>query len=96
MLRTHIYSSIGSSLLDLIFRLLADEEAWPCGQASYFDKPIPRVYDRSKEQQFKEHYSSEELKLLKKTNEDFYKKTEVLYFQENIFVLKKLEKNVLK
>ena len=32
------------------------------------------------EQQFKEHYSSEELRLLKKTNEDFYEKAEVLYF----------------
>ena len=50
----------------------------------------------SEEQQFKEHYSSEELRLLKKINEDFYKKAEVLYFQESIFVSKKLEKNVLK
>ena len=50
----------------------------------------------SEEQQFKEHYSSEELRLLKKINEDFYKKAKVLYFQENIFVSKKLKKNVLK
>ena len=34
----------------------------------------------SEKQQFKEHYSSEELKLLKKINEDFYEKAEVLYF----------------
>ena len=47
LLRTHIYSSIGPSLLDMIFRLLTDEGAWPCGQASHFDKPILRVYDRS-------------------------------------------------
>ena len=33
---------------------------------------------------------------MKKINEDFYKKAEVFYFQENIFVSKKLEKNVLK
>ena len=50
----------------------------------------------SEEQQFKEHYSSEELRLLKKTNEDFHEKAEVLYFQESIFVSKKLEKDVLK
>ena len=50
----------------------------------------------SEKQQFKEHYSSEELRLLKRINEDFYEKAEVLYFQESIFVLKKLEKNVLK
>ena len=34
----------------------------------------------SEEQQFKEHYSSEELRLLKRTSEDFYKKAEILYF----------------
>ena len=50
----------------------------------------------SEEQQFKEHYSSEELRLLKRINEDFYEKAEVLYFQKNIFVSKKLEKDVLK
>ena len=50
----------------------------------------------SEEQQFKEHYSSKELRLLKKINEDFHEKAEVLYFQESIFVSKKLEKDVLK
>ena len=50
----------------------------------------------SKEQQFKEYYSSKELKLLKKINEDFHEEAEILYFQESIFVLKKLEKNMLK
>ena len=43
-----IYSSIGPSLLDLIFRLLAGGGAWPCGQASHFGKPIPRMRGRSK------------------------------------------------
>ena len=33
-----------------------------------------------KEQQFKDYYSSKELKLLKKINEDFYEKAEILYF----------------
>ena len=50
----------------------------------------------SEEQQFKKYYSSEELRLLKKTNKDFYKKAEILYFQESIFVSKKLKKDVLK
>ena len=45
--RTHIYSSIESSLLDLIFRLLIDKETWLCDQASHFDKSIFWVYDRS-------------------------------------------------
>ncbi len=45
--RTHIYSSIGPSLLDLVFRLLAGGGAWPCGQASHFGKPIPRMCGRS-------------------------------------------------
>ena len=45
-----------------------------------------------KEQQFKEHYSLKKLKLLKKINEDFYKKAEILYFQESILILKKLKK----
>ena len=49
-----------------------------------------------KKQQFKEHYSSKELRLLKKINEDFHEEAEVLYFQKNIFVSKKLKKNVLK
>ena len=49
-----------------------------------------------KEQQFKEHYSSKELRLLKKINEDFYEKAEVLYFQESILISKKLKKDVLK
>ncbi len=46
--RTHIYSSIGPSLLDLVFRLLAGGGAWPCGQASHFGKPIPRMRGRGK------------------------------------------------
>ena len=50
----------------------------------------------SKEQQFKDHYSSKKLRLLKKINEDFYEKAEILYFQESIFVSRKLKKDVLK
>ena len=50
----------------------------------------------SKEQQFKEYYSLKKLKLLEKINEDFYEKTKVLYFQESIFVSKKLKKDVIR
>ena len=49
-----------------------------------------------KEQQFKDYYSLKKLRLLKRINEDFYEKAEVLYFQESIFVLKKLKKDMLK
>ena len=49
-----------------------------------------------KEQQFKEHYNSKKLKLLKRINKDFYEKAKVLYFQENIFIFKKLKKDILR
>ena len=67
---------------------------WKNGKLELAEISSPETV--SKEQVFKENYTQEELGLASEARGDFYNKAGVLYFQDSIFVPKKLEKDILR
>ena len=67
---------------------------WKNNRLELAELPTPETV--SDKQKFRNNYSPEELGLVKGATGDFYEKTGVLYFQDNIFVPKYYEKDVIR